>query len=171
MLQGKCIPLNIKKSNSNRVTCVVFLQLFLFQLHPQFHFADRKTDLLVYFMWKFTYMEKGLPFLLSKITEFISAEDKLYCYKEKLKLLVYIQTLYNVLKKQTNLPKKKLLFPEPFLPTVIKENYKFRCKQNPTKRHTNPQDLTKWKLLKFQWKKITRNRGDLWQISTMKLQI
>ena len=73
-------------------------------------------------MWKFTYMEKGLSLFLSKITEFVSTEDKLYCYKEKLKLLVYIQTLYNVLKKQTNLPKKKLLFPEPFLPTVIKEN-------------------------------------------------
>lgn len=110
MLQGKCIPLNIKKSNSSRVTCVVFLQLFLFQLHPQFHFADRQTDLLVYFMWKFTYMEKGLSFLLSKITEFISAEDKLYCYKEKLKLLVYIQTLYNCVEKTDKLTKKEITF-------------------------------------------------------------
>lgn len=110
MLQGKCIHLNIKKSNSSRVTCVVFLQLFLFQLHPQFHFADRQTDLLVYFMRKFTYMEKGLSFLLSKITEFISAEDKLYCYKEKLKLLVYIQTLYNCVEKTDKLTKKEITF-------------------------------------------------------------
>ena len=110
MLQGKCIHLNIKKSNSSRVTCVVFLQLFLFQLHPQFHFADRQTDLLVYFMWKFTYMEKGLSFLLSKITEFISAEDKLYCYKEKLKLFVYIQTLYNCVEKTDKLTKKEITF-------------------------------------------------------------
>ena len=73
-------------------------------------------------MWKFTYMEKGLSFLLSKITEFISAEDKLYCYKEKLKLLFIYKHCITVLKKQTNLPKKKLLFPEPFLPTVITEN-------------------------------------------------
>ena len=61
-------------------------------------------------MWKFTYMEKGLPFLLSKITEFISTEDKLYCYKEKLKLLVYIQTLYNCIEKTDKLTKKEITF-------------------------------------------------------------
>ena len=61
-------------------------------------------------MWKFTYMEKGLPFLLSKITEFISTEDKLYCYKEKLKLLVYIQTLYNCIEKTDKLTKKEIAF-------------------------------------------------------------
>ena len=55
-------------------------------------------------------MEKGLSFLLSEITEFIGAEDKLYCYKEKLKLLVYIQTLYNCVEKTDKLTKKEITF-------------------------------------------------------------
>ena len=55
-------------------------------------------------------MEEGLSFLLSEITEFIGAEDKLYCYKEKLKLLVYIQTLYNCIEKTDKLTKKEITF-------------------------------------------------------------
>ena len=43
MLQGKCIHLNIKKSNSSRVTCVVFLQLFLFHLNPNFILLTNKS--------------------------------------------------------------------------------------------------------------------------------
>ena len=109
MLQGKCIPLNIKKSNSSSHLCCISTTVSV-SFKPQFHFADRQKDLFVYFMLKFTYMEKGLSFFLSEITEFISAEDKLYCYKEKLKLFVYKQTLYNCVEKTDKLTKKEITF-------------------------------------------------------------